>query len=222
MQGTNIKAMRLKRGMSQQELADAIGVTKSTISKYEKGQREPKYNVLRKIAATLGVDWTDLVPADEQCEIITKHIVEKAGLTVKDEDGNILRQGDGAPREKAMFPSRDLRANHKLITFNATPDPEWELLYHKIEDGTANNEERQAFAKLFQDSLIKSNLAIEKITDKLSEIINCMTVLNEDGQQRVLMFAADLAEIPKYRKSTQIRETAENVNASSFIDGPNK
>ena len=71
MQGTNIKAVRLKRGMSQQELADAIGVTKSTISKYEKGQREPKYNVLRGIAAALGVDWTDLVPADEQCEIIT-------------------------------------------------------------------------------------------------------------------------------------------------------
>ena len=39
MQGTNIKAVRLKRGMSQQELADAIGVTKSTISKYEKGQK---------------------------------------------------------------------------------------------------------------------------------------------------------------------------------------
>lgn len=54
MQGTNIKAVRLKRGMSQQELADAIGVTKSTISKYEKGQREPKYNVLRGIAAALG------------------------------------------------------------------------------------------------------------------------------------------------------------------------
>ena len=101
MQGTNIKAVRLKRGMSQQELADAIGVTKSTISKYEKGQREPKYNVLRGIAAALGVNWTDLVPADEQCEIITKHIVEKADLTVKDENGNIIRQGDGKPWVKA-------------------------------------------------------------------------------------------------------------------------
>ena len=66
MQGTNIKAVRLKRGMSQQELADAIGVTKSTISKYEKGQREPKYNVLRAIAAALGVDWTDLIPAEDE------------------------------------------------------------------------------------------------------------------------------------------------------------
>ena len=117
MQGTNIKAVRLKRGMSQQELADAIGVTKSTISKYEKGQREPKYNVLRGIAAALGVDWTDLVPADEQCEIITKHIVEKAGLTVKDKNGNIIHQGNGKPWER-VFMDDETNAQRERIDYS--------------------------------------------------------------------------------------------------------
>lgn len=85
MQGTNIKAVRLKRGMSQQELADTIGVTKSTISKYEKGQREPKYNVLRAIAAALGVDWTDLVPAEDQCQIVTDHVKRKLAEISEDD-----------------------------------------------------------------------------------------------------------------------------------------
>ena len=116
MQGTNIKAVRLRRGMSQQELADAIGVTKSTISKYEKGQREPKYNVLRGIAAALGVDWTDLVPADEQCEIITKHIAEKAGLTVKDENRNIIHQGDGKPWDR-VFMDDEINAQRERIDY---------------------------------------------------------------------------------------------------------
>jgi transcriptional regulator with XRE-family HTH domain len=38
--------------MNQQELADRLGVSQQTISKYENGEREPDHNTLTKIS-----DW---------------------------------------------------------------------------------------------------------------------------------------------------------------------
>ena len=99
--GQLIRAARKKKKMTQAELAEKLKISYVGVSQWENGIRNPKYDTIRKIADALDVDWTDLVPADEQCEIITKHIVEKAGLTVKDENGNIIHQGDGKPWAKA-------------------------------------------------------------------------------------------------------------------------
>lgn len=63
-----IKDFRLKSGYTQQELADKVGITKAAISKYEKGQRQPRLEMLKKIAEVFGVNWTDLV-SEEQREL---------------------------------------------------------------------------------------------------------------------------------------------------------
>ena len=54
VQRTYLKELRIKAGLTQQEVADKIGVTKATISKYEKGQRGP--NHIEKLAELYGVD----------------------------------------------------------------------------------------------------------------------------------------------------------------------
>lgn len=46
----HLKNLRMERGLTQQDVADAIGVTKATISKYEKGQRRINVDVLEKLA----------------------------------------------------------------------------------------------------------------------------------------------------------------------------
>lgn len=53
--GDNIKAAREAAGLTQEELGAKIGVTGVTIMRYEKGQREPKIDVVTKIADVLGV-----------------------------------------------------------------------------------------------------------------------------------------------------------------------
>lgn len=64
--GKRIKAARQKAGMSQEELAQAIGSTKSAVSRYEAGKRQPRYDQLLNIADALGVsvhtlvDWGDV------------------------------------------------------------------------------------------------------------------------------------------------------------------
>ena len=41
-----LRELRHKANLSQQELADAIGVSKSCVNMYERGERRPKFNVL--------------------------------------------------------------------------------------------------------------------------------------------------------------------------------
>ena len=54
--GERIKRFRLRRRMSQEELARRAQVSKKTITDIEKGKREPQLNTLRAIAEALGID----------------------------------------------------------------------------------------------------------------------------------------------------------------------
>ena len=47
--GEKLKELRKSKGVSQKQVADAIGVTLSAYSNYEQGIREPSYDILKKI-----------------------------------------------------------------------------------------------------------------------------------------------------------------------------
>ena len=53
--GKKIKEYRLKRGMTQEELADKLLSKKSTVSEYENDKIDIKISILREIAKILGV-----------------------------------------------------------------------------------------------------------------------------------------------------------------------
>jgi len=57
--GKRIRAARRLKSMSQQELADALQVNKSTIVRYEKGERVPDALFLARLSQITGVstDW---------------------------------------------------------------------------------------------------------------------------------------------------------------------
>ena len=61
MIGKNIKYYRLLRNMSLQDLADRVGLNKMTISNYENGKRELKYDVCQKIADALDITLAMLI-----------------------------------------------------------------------------------------------------------------------------------------------------------------
>ena len=56
----NLKEKRIKKGMTQQEVADAIGITDMAVSYYESGQRIPKPAMAKKLGELLGFDWTEI------------------------------------------------------------------------------------------------------------------------------------------------------------------
>ena len=51
-----LKLLRTEKKMSQQELADALGISKSSINLYERGERQPNFEVLETIADFFNVD----------------------------------------------------------------------------------------------------------------------------------------------------------------------
>lgn len=55
----NLKKLRVQHNLMQKEFADIIGVSASTISAYEKGQKVPSINIVKKISETFNVttDW---------------------------------------------------------------------------------------------------------------------------------------------------------------------
>lgn len=56
MFANTLKKLRENAGISQEELANALGISKSTVGMYEQGKRMPNTNtVLKKIAAYFGV-----------------------------------------------------------------------------------------------------------------------------------------------------------------------
>lgn len=57
-------ALRKERGLSQQAMAEAIGIHVNSLKKYESGQAQPSLDALRKIATTLHTS-TDFLLFDE-------------------------------------------------------------------------------------------------------------------------------------------------------------
>ena len=52
---TNLKRIRVEKGMTQSQLAEACGLTSQAVSNYEKGIREPNLKTLKKQADVLEV-----------------------------------------------------------------------------------------------------------------------------------------------------------------------
>jgi len=56
-----LKQLRKQANLGQQELADILGVSKSAISMYEQGNREPNFSLLLQIADYFKVSANDLL-----------------------------------------------------------------------------------------------------------------------------------------------------------------
>ena len=59
--GTNVRKLRHARGLSQEALADAVGIAVSYLGQIERGQRNPTLAVVERFADVLQVQPTDLL-----------------------------------------------------------------------------------------------------------------------------------------------------------------
>lgn len=57
----NLKKARERKGMSQKDVAESIGVAKSTYSLYESGNREPNLQIIKKIADYFNITTDELL-----------------------------------------------------------------------------------------------------------------------------------------------------------------
>lgn len=76
--GEKLKLLRTGKKLTQQQLADRIGVAKSVVSYYESGNRYPSYDVLVRIARQFHVT------TDYLLDIEKTRVLDVTGLTNED------------------------------------------------------------------------------------------------------------------------------------------
>ena len=81
--GDKLKALRTSQKLTQQQLADRIGVAKSVVSYYESGDRYPSYDVLIKIAHVFHTS------TDYLLDVKKEKAIDVTGLS--DEDIAVVR-----------------------------------------------------------------------------------------------------------------------------------
>lgn len=72
--GKIIQLRRKELKMTQEELALAAGLTKSAVSNYEQGRREPRLAQLRAIAGVLGLAVKELIDEPDEPRIEIGHV----------------------------------------------------------------------------------------------------------------------------------------------------
>ncbi len=93
-----LKYLRNREGLSQSELADKLGLGKSTISMYEVGKREPDFETLESIADLFNVDMNFLLGKKDSENELSLTKKDKRDIT-KDLDSimNKLQSSSAGP-----------------------------------------------------------------------------------------------------------------------------
>lgn len=217
--GKRIRTARQKVGMSQEELAQLIGVTKSTISKYEKGAREPRYDQLQRIADTLNVPIHELFDGSTMDADGTLHIWP-APQNASDE---LPAQELEALLEKLQNGEPLLLSPDKLAKLKATPKEQVAAALEKAEQeeqghivhisapyyrlrGMSPDRREQLKAEKdravrYEHSLGVSHLASDilgQLNAPQLRIAAALDKLNEEGQEKAAERVEELTEIPRY------------------------
>lgn len=96
MLGDKLLELRKNNGYTQIEISKKLNIQQTTYSKYEKGQRQPDYEILKKIANLYGVTTDFLL---ERTEEIENDITYYNNLLTNEEKERLLKMCE------LMFPN---------------------------------------------------------------------------------------------------------------------
>ncbi|UZT06178.1 helix-turn-helix transcriptional regulator [Clostridium sp. LQ25] len=93
--GENIKQLRKEANMTQQKLANALQISVSNVTKYEKGQLEPNLSIIYKLCNLFRISADELLSIDNSCESrdlsrsFIQFVIRKYKLDINVEDISI-------------------------------------------------------------------------------------------------------------------------------------
>lgn len=174
--GENIKRLRLEKGLTQEILADFLGVTFQSVSRWERGEGYPDITILPVIARFFNVSIDDLLGVNkaENEEEITAKLEEYDNL--RREWENEKRKLDIITSLMEKYPN-DFRVQLKymehLLTFTKIADSKSKILslYENIQRSCTVDSIRIKAKKLYLYCCTDEEAA--KIVSELPEIENC-------------------------------------------------
>ena len=87
-----LQALRKQRGLTQEELAERLFVTRQAVSRWENGETLPNTDTLRRLSALFGVSINTLLGSPRQL------VCQCCGMPL--DDSSISREIDGALNEE--------------------------------------------------------------------------------------------------------------------------
>jgi len=117
--GARIRLFRKMRGLSQQTLADAVGVTFQQVQKYERGANRVSASMLSRIADALGAPVAELFGETSSG---VSAVDEVAGLLAQPGAIELLKAFSDLPRGPARAALVDFVRSLSLSRAAASPD----------------------------------------------------------------------------------------------------
>lgn len=191
-----IREARRKLGLKQGELAEALGVTQGTVSRWETGGQTPDYVVLMRLAILAGIEFRDLASEEEhpfgKSEFAKEHAVVAAIA-----QGVWLERPEWDDDQKFMM---------------RIPIPErWQKLSFKgymIDDNSAEpyyHAGSVVFAIPVQEGMQPEHgnevIVVRQNSDNLSEILIMEYYVNHQGR----VYLTSLAEDPESQISLKVQ-----------------
>lgn len=112
------KRLRTSSGLTQAEMAEKLGISRSTIGMYETGAREPDFETLEKIADFFNVDTDYLLGRTDKTFILPESI---GHYYLNDETREIAQEVFENPEMRSLFkvarniPPEELRAHIEFM-----------------------------------------------------------------------------------------------------------
>lgn len=107
--GGQLRRLRIDAGLTQEQLADALGLPQTRVSELERGKHRPKEELIRRLADALGVRPALLFEASEWGAVLPIGEERRKRLAKLDErdwdlfDQAIQVMGHVTPEERATF-----------------------------------------------------------------------------------------------------------------------
>lgn len=100
--GQKITTLRKAKGLSQSDVAKAVGVSRDAISKYERGDIVPSVENAKRMADFLGVSLDYLMSEDDTQEVIDNSMIQRIKeiqRLAKDDQNTIINVIDAFIRD---------------------------------------------------------------------------------------------------------------------------
>ena len=178
----NIRRLREDAGLTQEKLGALIGTSAGVIGQWERGERNPKYDNVRRIAKALRVSEDDLYEDSTKRDLVNTKISLEFELEDLGQERAKLFNEFGSAHAPGQMEDIELKIS--------TLDRKMEVLKQTLE------ELDEAFSMIYGPPSIESDYA-RNLSDKLSK---AFIKLNEKGQQKAVENIEDLTKIAEYRK----------------------
>ena len=189
--GREVRAARKKKGLTQKELGEQVGVTAIGVAQWEKGLRYPRLEMRQRLAKALDMDVTVLMSDDEKQDYFDLFGTEeeRAQRALTEIKKRIMERA----AELEMNGGVATPATRRAWTLELVKDtaPRYYVSPERIRQKIGMDSYDEPFS-----AEASSNSPVQ-VTDKVVALLGTM---NADGCEAALRHIQELSKIPDYKK----------------------